>query len=129
MSERTLADLLAQYPDDVQELARGTRRLLLKLLPAAEESVDSSGPYVFYGYGPGYKGIVCNIILSRQGVKLGIANGVDLDDPMRLLEGKGKRHRHIVLEQPSDLRRPGIEPLVRSALRAWRAKHAKRPAT
>ena len=124
MSERTLADLLAQYPNDVQQLARRTRLLLLKLLPAAEETVDSSGPYVFYGYGTGYKGIVCNIILSRQGVKLGVANGVELDDPMRLLEGKGKRHRHIVLEKPSDLRKPGIEPLVRSALRAWRAKQA-----
>jgi hypothetical protein len=124
MAARTLAELLAQYPDDVQQLARSTRRLLLKLLPAAEETVDSSGPYVFYGYGPGDKGIVCNIILNRQGVKLGVANGVELDDPMRLLEGKGKRHRHIVLEKPSDLRKPGIEPLVRSALRAWRAKQA-----
>jgi hypothetical protein len=122
MPERTLAALLATYPDDVQLLARNTRKLLRELLPSAKERVDSSGPYVFYGYGTGYNGVVCNMMLSKKGVKLGIADGADLDDPSGLLEGAGKRHRHIVLKQPSDLRKAGIRPLIRSALRAWRAK-------
>src|SRR5262245_54694596 len=124
MPERTVATLLAKYPGDVQLLARNTRKLLLELLPAAKEHVDSSGPYIFYGYGTGNKGVVCNMMLSQKGVKLGIADGADLDDPSGLLEGAGKRHRHIVLKQPSDLQKPGIKPLVRSALRAWRAKQA-----
>jgi hypothetical protein len=42
MAARTFANLLAQYPDDVQALARRTRGLLLTLLPGLEPLVRSA---------------------------------------------------------------------------------------
>jgi len=121
---RTFDDLLSPYSDDVRRLADSTRRLLRELLPSVEETIDSSGPYAFYGYGPGYKGMICSIIVSKGGVKLGLVGGIDLDDPHKLLEGAGKRHRHIVIEEAADLRQPGVRELVRRNAAAWRGRQS-----
>ena len=124
---RTFDDLLSPYSDDVRRLADSTRRLLRELLPSVEETIDSSGPYAFYGYGPGYKGMICSIIVSKGGVKLGLVGGIDLDDPHKLLEGAGKRHRHIAIEEPGDLRKPGVRELVRANAAAWRERQSAAP--
>jgi hypothetical protein len=118
-TERTFAELAAAYPPEVRQIARAARSLVRKLLPKCEESVDAHGPYVSYGYGPGYRGMVSSLILSKKGVKLGVLGSVP--DPHGLLQGEGKRYRHIVLKQPADLQRPGVAEIVKAAYRAWRA--------
>jgi hypothetical protein len=117
---RTLEDLLAKYPDDVQKLALQTRRLILQLVRQAVESVDTSAPVVGYGYGPGYKDTICTMILSKSGVKLGLVGGAALPDPEKLMEGSGKVHRYVQLKQAADLKRRGLKPLLRAALDAYR---------
>lgn len=119
---RTLAELLAAYPHDIQTLARQTRGFVLELLPGALETVDGSGPFIGYGYGPGYNGLICTINVSKTGVKLALAGGASLEDPDGLLEGAGRVHRHIVIEAADDLRRPGVKRLVRAAHAAWRKR-------
>jgi len=120
MAGRTFDELVTKYPARVQALARSARGLILELLPGADQAVDSSGPYVGYGYGPGYTGTICTLILSKQGVKLGLVRGADLADPRRLLAGSGKVHKYVALDAPADLRQPGLRPLIRSAVAAWR---------
>lgn len=110
--ERTFAELAALYPPEVRQLARAARSLIRKLLPKCEESVDVHGPYVSYGYGPGYRGMVSSLILSKKGLKLGMLGSVP--DPRGLLQGEGKRWRHIVLKEPADPQRPGVEEIVKS---------------
>jgi hypothetical protein len=124
---RTFDDLLSPHSDDVRRLAESTRRLLRELLPSVEETIDSSGPYAFYGYGPGYKGMICSIIVSKGGVKLGLVDAAHLADPYELLEGAGKRHRHIAIEEPGDLRKPGVRDLVRANAAAWRERQSAAP--
>jgi hypothetical protein len=119
---RTFEQLLAAYPPGVQTLARQTRALVLQLLPDVEQTVDAKGPYVCYGRGPGYKGIVCTISVNKTGVKLALAHGATLPDPTGLLEGAGKVHRHVVVTTADDLRQPGLEPLVRATDRAWQKR-------
>jgi hypothetical protein len=119
---RTLEELLASYPREVQTLALRTRAFVLDLLPDAQQFVDGSGPYVGYGYGPGYKDLICTIIVSKTGVKLGVVGGATLPDPKGLLEGSGKVHRHVVVKTADDLRKPGVRPLVRAALSAWQKR-------
>ena len=111
----------------MRRLAQSTRRLIRELVPAVEETIDSSGPYAFYGHGPGYKGMICSIILSKGGVKLGLVDAAGLDDPHQLLEGAGKRHRHIVIEAPADLQKPGVRELVRANAAAWRERQSATP--
>jgi hypothetical protein len=121
---RSFAQLIARYPPDVQTLARGARALVRELLPKVKESVDPSGPYITYGYDPGHEGVVSYLTVSQKGVKLGVARGASLHDPRGLLQGTGTSARHVVLKTPADLRTPGLRPLLRAALAAWRNERA-----
>jgi hypothetical protein len=121
---RTLKELLAPFPRDVQSLARSTRAFMMELLPKVKETVDHAGPYISYGYAPGYKGVVGYITVNQKGVKLGLARGSSLPDPKRLLQGSGKSNRHVVISRPEDLQTPGLRQLVRAALAAWKKEHA-----
>ena len=117
---RTVDKLLTSYPADVQALASAARLLLSKWLPRVEERVDSSAPVIGYGYGRGYRGTVCTLILSKSGVKLGLVRGAELADPRGLLEGSGKVHRYIQLRAVADLQRAGVRQLVEAGYAAWR---------
>jgi hypothetical protein len=107
--------LLREYPDEVQRLAAEARRCLREWLPRAAEDVDSSARLLSYSYGPGYKGAVCTLILSKKGIKLGLVGGATLPDPRGLLEGSGKVHRYVQLSRPEDLKKAGLKQLVSAA--------------
>jgi hypothetical protein len=114
---------LAAYPDGVREVALAASDFLLKALPGAEVTLDESAKILGYGYGPGYKGLVCTLILSQKGVKLGIARGAELPDPEQLLQGSGKVHRHVPLQTRADLKRPGLKPLLQAAFAVWKKRN------
>jgi hypothetical protein len=119
---RTFERLVAAYPAPVRELAAAARAFVREVLPDVDETVDPFGPYVGYGYGSSYEGMVCTLILSQAGVKLGIVAGADFADPYRLLKGSGKVHRHIPLKTPADLQRRGTKELVEATDRAARQR-------
>jgi hypothetical protein len=119
---RTVDALLHAYPPEVQALAAAARQHLRRVLPGIEERADGSAPVIAYGYGPGYRGMVCTLILSKKGVKLGLVRGSELADPKRLLEGRGTVHRHIALRTAADLRRPGVTELIQQTHAAWRLR-------
>jgi Domain of unknown function (DU1801) len=114
---------LAEYPPEMRELALAARRLLAGAFPGAEETLDKSARLIGYSYGPGYKGVVCTLILSRTGVKFGIVRGSELSDPKHLMRGSGKVHRHVQLQTIADLKRPGLESLLKAALTAWHQRN------
>jgi hypothetical protein len=121
-SQKDVESFLATYPPEVGALARAAKRLLEASLPNAEETLDESARVIGYGYGPGYKGCVCTLILSKTGVKIGIAYGATMPDPNGLLRGAGKVHRHVVLQTVADLKQPGVKALVKAALAAWKKR-------
>ena len=106
---------LTAYPENVQTLARDARKLVRSWLPRAKEGEDTAARMFAYSYGPGYKGVVCTLLLSKTGVKLGIAGGASLPDPHKLLRGEGKVHRHVPLKSIADLQQPGVRELVAAA--------------
>lgn len=115
---------LATYADDVRELADAARKALAKALPGAAEGVDRPAKLLSYSYGPGYKGLVCTLLMSKTGVKLGIFRGSELPDPAGLMQGAGKVHRHVQLRTAADLERPELKRLLAAALAAFRARSA-----
>jgi hypothetical protein len=119
--------LLRSFPEDVQILVREARKTLREWLPNAGEGVDASARMVAYRYGPGYKGMVCTLILSKSGVKLGIVGGAALVDPHGLLAGSGKIHRHVQLRTVRDLQQAGIKQLVLGASAACRKRLDEAP--
>ena len=121
-SARSVEALLSGYPTDVQELAQHIRRWVKKLLPHASEHADMSARLIGYSYGPGYKGAVCTLILSKTGIKLGLVGGAALADLHGLLAGKGKVHRHVPLRKSEDLQQAGLQQLVLASSAACRAR-------
>lgn len=121
---RSAEDVLAAFPSDVQALAREARVLLLKLLPDAEETVDPTAAVLSYGYGSGYRGMICTVLLSKSGVKIGFVGGAELADPDKLLEGSGKKHKYVQLHTASDLSRPGMKQLIEAAYAAWQQRNS-----
>jgi hypothetical protein len=113
--KKDIDTLLKSYPPSVQTLARQARKRIREWVPAAEESVDESARMLAYGLGPGYKGMVCTLLLSKSGVKLGLAAGASLADPHGLLAGAGKVHKHVPLRTPEDLDQVGVKQLVLDA--------------
>ena len=115
-------DLLAKYPDYVGEIATETKRVILAVLPKAVEQVDSKANVVGYGFGTGYSNLICTIILSKSGVKLGLVGGASLPDPKQLLAGTGKVHRYVQMSAPTDARRPAVKALLKAGVAAWKMK-------
>lgn len=66
--------------------------------------------------------IVATLILSRGGVKLGLARGSELADPKHLLAGSGKVHRHIAFTELDEVGRPGVRALLRAAYATWQKR-------
>jgi hypothetical protein len=63
------------------------------------------------------------LIPHARWVNAQFASAVDLPDPDGLLEGTGKRIRHVKLRSLADVDRPGFRRLLREA---WRhAGHAR----
>ncbi|MGH7698563.1 MAG: DUF1801 domain-containing protein, partial [Candidatus Dormibacteria bacterium] len=48
-------------------------------------------------------------------VSLGFTHGSALPDPHHLLEGTGKRMRHVKFRNPDDGARPGLVELIQAA--------------
>ena len=119
-STQELDELLAAYPASVQEVARGLREIVSAAVPQADEMVDSSARVIGYGFGAGYKDLICTIILSKGGVKLGMVGGASLRDPNGLLEGAGKRHRYVALNSVADLKKKGLKELIKAGARSRR---------
>jgi hypothetical protein len=122
MASRSFDRLVSSYSPEVRTLARRSREFIRELIPGIEETVDASGPYVSYGFGPGYRGVVCYMTLSKTGVKLGVANGTSLVDPYRLLQGSGKHARHVPLRTSGDVEHAGLGDLIRGAHAEWKKR-------
>jgi hypothetical protein len=125
-NENDVLSFLAGYPEAVQVIATELRHLIQSTIPGIHETLDRSARIIAYGFGTGYRDMVCTIIPSKTGVKLGIVQGAELADEMGLLQGTGKRHRYVPLSKLSDVENPGLKLLLATALAAWHARSKRK---
>ena len=127
---KTKEDCVTEFFDEyfgvVPDLARRLRHTIRSALPDAYEDLDRPGRVVGYSYGPGYTGLVCTIILSKTGVKLGVVGSAQMADPANLLEGAGKRHRYIAFAQAEDFERAGIRDILHAAAKRCKNRQRKK---
>jgi hypothetical protein len=93
--DKKVDEFLSQYDDEVFINATQLRKVLFKNLPGIAEQVDTSAKLIAYCYGQKYIELICVLIPSKKGLKLGFNRGVDLPDPDNLLEGTGKISRFV----------------------------------
>jgi hypothetical protein len=118
-SPRTqLARFLAKYTPPIAARARAALARLRKRLPGAIEMVYDNYNALVIGFGPTERAseAVFSIVVYPRWVTLCFLWGAGLPDTERILKGKGKQVRHIVLEEASALDRPGLQNLMTHAL-------------
>ena len=110
---------LSQYDETVFQRSQLLREVLLANLPGITEQLDIPAKMIGYCYGQKYSELVCVIIPSKKGLKLGFNRGSELTDPHGLLEGKGKISRYIEIKSDEQVNSPAIKELLASALVAY----------
>ena len=115
----TAEGILSRYDEAVSKMGFHLREFLLTELKQIIEYPDGPANIIGYGYGPGYKQLLCTIIPSKKGIKLGFYKGSELPDPKKLLTGSGKVHRHVAIKSENDVKDPAIKKLVDEALKAY----------
>jgi len=115
---------LSQYSEPVPEYALQLRAVVSKLLPNIIEQLDIPARMIGYCYGQKYVDMICTIIPSKKGLKLGFAWGIDLPDPDHLLEGTGKISRYVEIKSAQQIKSPAIKRLLKEALKAYKKSMA-----
>ncbi len=107
--------ILTAYTPEIRSLAFQTRDLILKIIPEAVEVVDAPSKIIAYGTDKTYTGLICAIAPQRAYVNLMFSRGVELPDPAAILEGTGKRARHVKIRTQADLTNPAVSALLKAA--------------
>jgi hypothetical protein len=118
-TSKAVYDLIEPYPPEVQKLILAARIFVLGAIPKAMEMVDTKSKVIGFGFGTGYKDMICSLMPAKGWVTLGIGWGAELPDPQKLMEGSGKVHRHVKLKTEADLENPALEAIFKAALKRW----------
>ena len=115
---RELLEFLRRYEPAVQGVALGLRTIVLDEMAPCHEYIFAMCHTVVLLYGPTdhvIEDCICMIGVHRKHVNLQFTQGTELADPFGVLQGKGKRMRHIKVRSLPDLDRPEIRAYVRQA--------------
>src|SRR6476469_8913450 len=113
----TPEEFFAAYAPQVRDTAMRARDLVLSLVPGAVEQVDTADKLVTYGMGPKLADQLFYISAHKVPANLGLL-GAGLPDPTKLMEGTGKRLRHVNLRKPDDVENPALRALLEEAIAA-----------
>ncbi len=112
----TFDDLVARLDPEIEQIARSLRTLILRLDPEAVEVVRLGDNAASFGLGTKKMSEAYAYIMPKKGyVNLGFYNGAALADPAGLIEGTGKRLRHVKVYSSEDADRPELRRLIESA--------------
>lgn len=112
----TFEEVIVDSSPEIREIAFALRTLLAEVMPNITEV--PWGHQKTVGYGVGAKKMsehFCYLAPHKDYVNLGFMYGADLPDPEGLLEGTGKRLRHIKMRSLDDVSHPAIRQLVKAA--------------
>jgi hypothetical protein len=133
-ARRTSRRTLEQVPDEIEgflrdrnkevaAIARAARRLILDVFPEVRETLDRGNRIVGYATGPrAIKDMWAGVAPHNTHVNLQLANGALIEDPAGLLEGTGKRVRHVKLRSVEEVDRPQLRRLLEASLARHRSQ-------
>jgi hypothetical protein len=106
--------VLAEHDPVVADAARAIERLVVDGLLGAVVQFDRGNGLLAIGSSIRMRGLLFAIIPHRAHVNLQLADGVDLPDPSGLIEGTGKRIRHLKIRSAEAAAAPAIRDIVRA---------------
>ncbi|MGH9971073.1 MAG: DUF1801 domain-containing protein [Pyrinomonadaceae bacterium] len=114
---KELIKFLQPYDPEIRKLALNLRSLVLEEMGPCHENIYDAYSAVAIGYGPTGRlnDGICHIAVYTKHVNLGFNHGATLADPEGILQGAGKRIRHITIKTPADLARRELRSYLRRA--------------
>jgi hypothetical protein len=110
--------LLSEHPPGIQAIERALRVTIRSAFPAAVEQVDFGNKLIAFGRSMKMRGLLFAIIAHRDWVNLQLADGADLPDPNGLVEGTGKRIRHVKIRSVEAASSAPVVALIEAQLAA-----------
>ena len=91
---KTTDTWIAALEPNQRSIAMALRRLILDTCPELTETIKWGNPVYEL---PGFQqaGKVCYLAATKAYVSLGFFNGAELTDPEGIIEGNGKKMRHV----------------------------------
>ena len=116
MADADLGTLLEPHSATVRHVFGALRTLVGDVMPDAQEQVDLPDRLLAFGFGPpgGVRmpGLAVALIPHTAHVNLQLADGALLPDPDGIVEGTGKRIRHVKCRSLDDVARPTLRSLL-----------------
>ena len=116
MADADLATLLDPHTLTVRDVFGALRALARDVMPDAQEQVDLPDRVLAFGFGPPggvrMRGLAVGLIPHTAHVNVQLADGALLDDPSGIVEGTGKRIRHVKCRSLEDVARPALRALL-----------------
>jgi hypothetical protein len=108
--------LLERHTQGVRVVFAALRGLVLEVMPDAVEQLDLPDRVLAFGFGPPggvrLSGFAVGLIPHTAHVNVQLADGALLSDPEGMVEGTGKRIRHVKCRRLDDVSRPGLRALI-----------------
>jgi hypothetical protein len=114
--EADVARLLAEHPPEQRAIEQALRASIRREFPDAIEQVDFPDKLIAFGRTPKIRGLLFAIIAHKAHVNLQLADGAELPNPDGLIEGTGKRIRHVKIRSIEDATSPAVSAIIRSQL-------------
>ena len=116
MTDADLATLLEPHSPTIRDVFGALRALAREVMPDAQEQVDLPDRVLAYGFGPPggvrMSGFAVGLIPHTAHVNVQLADGALLPDPAGIVEGTGKRIRHVKCRSLGDVARPALRALL-----------------
>ena len=116
MTDADLDTLLEPHMPAVRDVFVALRTLAREVMPDAQEQVDLPDRVLAFGFGPPggvrMRGLAVGLIPHTAHVNVQLADGAQLDDPTGIVEGTGKRIRHVKCRSLEDVGRPALRALL-----------------
>ena len=103
---------LSNFPEEIQTISRELRSMARRAMPGAHEFLYYDA--INYSVSNSPLERICYIRPLEKRVTLGFLFGRQLDDPHHLLQGTGKRMRHVKVRTLEDTKNPAFEELVKA---------------
>ena len=108
--------LLEAHAPSVQATARALRDAIRVEIDEVDERVDFGNKLIAYGRSMRMRDLLFAVIPHAAHVNLQLADGIDLRDPTGIVEGTGKRIRHVKVRSVEDASAPAVRDLIRAQL-------------
>jgi hypothetical protein len=108
-----IEEFLSNYPEEIRRIIGELRKMARSAMPGAHEFLYYDA--INYSLNDSPLGRICYISPMEKYVTVGFLFGARLDDRHHMLEGSGKRARHVKIRKLEEAKNPAIRDLVKAA--------------